>query len=165
LRPEAVAAVLPQADDIRWTVEPGRALVARAGIAVYQVGAVKWRDGQRLIVVDGGMGDNPRPALYGARYTALVQGKIDALPCDSARVMGRYCESGDVLVRDVPLPETAAGDLLIVPVSGAYHLSMASTYNLVPVPPAVLVREGNHRPLTRRTTIEDLLAREMDAHR
>lgn len=161
LLPEQVAAVLPWEEGIRWTVEPGRALVGRAGIAVYRVGAIKWRDGKRLIMVDGGMGDNPRPALYGARYAALAPTRMDVPTLEPARVLGRYCESGDVLARDVHLPEMQAGDLLAIPVSGAYHLSMASTYNLVPVPPAVLVGDGYHCSLTRRATPQDLLAREL----
>jgi diaminopimelate decarboxylase len=160
LLPEQVAAVLPEQDGIRWAVEPGRALAARAGVAVYRVGAVKWRDGQRLVVVDGGMGDNPRPALYGAGYTALAAEKMEAPRLEPAQVVGRYCESGDILVREAALPDVRAGDLLVVPVSGAYHLSMASAYNLVPPPAAVLVSDSGLAPLTRRATAEELLSRE-----
>lgn len=160
LSPDQVAAVLPGAEGLRWSVEPGRALVARAAVAVYRVGAVKLRDGRQMVAVDGGMGDNPRPALYGARYSAVAPGHMDAPHSHPAQVVGRYCESGDVLVEETLLPDLRAGDLLAIPVSGAYHLSMAGAYNLVPLPPAVLV-DGDHRQLTRRGTLADLLAREL----
>ncbi|GAC1462841.1 MAG: hypothetical protein PVSMB7_03650 [Chloroflexota bacterium] len=114
-----------------------------------------------MIAVDGGMGDNPRPALYGANYTAFAAHATlghDAVP---STVVGRFCESGDVLSRDVLLPRMARGDVLCIPVSGAYHLSMSSSYNLVPQPAAVMVANGEAHLLTRRATVDDLLAREV----
>lgn len=157
----AVAGALPRERSWSLTAEVGRSLVARAGVALYRVGSVKRRGGRRLIAVDGGMGDNPRPALYGSPYTALAPGHLGEPPSDGAEIVGRYCESGDVLVRDAALPEVAAGDLLLIPVSGAYHLSMSSTYNGVPQPAVVLVGNGRHHLLTRRGTPDDLFAREM----
>ncbi|HZU11644.1 MAG TPA: diaminopimelate decarboxylase [Chloroflexota bacterium] len=155
-----IGAAIPGAD-FRWGVEPGRALVARAGIAVYRVGAVKRISGRRLVAVDGGMGDNPRPALYGARYTGFIVGKEDAAPEGPATVVGRYCESGDILVHDVALPAVQAGDLLAVPMSGAYQLSMASAYNLVPPPAAVLVDAGRAQLIRRRLTTQEILAADL----
>lgn len=147
----------------RLVVEPGRAIVATAGVTVYRVAAVKRHAGGRVFVaVDGGMSDNPRPALYGAQYTARLIGR----PCSVARepmtVVGRHCEAGDRIAVDVALPgDIQAGDLLAVPCTGAYHHSMASTYNLVARPPLVGVAAGTATPLVRRETIEDLLARDL----
>jgi diaminopimelate decarboxylase len=107
------------------------------------------------------MGDNPRPALYGAHYSILPASSPFALAVGPADVAGRYCESGDILARDVCLPHLEAGDFLCVPVSGAYQLAMSSAYNLVPQPAVVLVREGQSRLITRRATIADLFSREI----
>jgi diaminopimelate decarboxylase len=158
---DAVSGSLPP--ERRWhiAVELGRALVARAGLAAYRIGSVKWRDERRLIAVDGGMGDNPRPALYGSPYTAISVEQAGLPAVGPADVVGRYCESGDVLARNVPLPEVAAGDHLVVPVSGAYQLSMTSSYNGVPLPAVVLVSEGRPRLISRRGTVEDVLGREV----
>jgi diaminopimelate decarboxylase len=165
LSPETVARALgpvfESSPGFKLAVEPGRALVARSGVAVYRIGSVKVSDERRIISVDGGMGDNPRPALYGARYSVLRAASPFAPAVGPADVVGRYCESGDILARDVPLPQVAAGDLLCVPVSGAYQLSMASAYNLVPQPAAVLVANGQSRLITRRATVEDVLSREI----
>ena len=147
----------------RLTVEPGRAIVGPAAVALYQVAAVKRRPGVRTFVaVDGGMSDNPRPALYGARYTARVVGRpLRAMP-RPVTVVGRHCESGDILATDVPLPEDVrAGDLLAVPVAGAYQCSMASSYNLVGRPPVVAVSDGGCRLLVRRETEADLFSRDL----
>jgi diaminopimelate decarboxylase len=165
--PDQVAASIGPAfagTGLRPAVEPGRWLTARAGLALYQVEAVKRVDGRRLVAVDGGMGDNPRPALYGARYTALLPDRVDAPPTGPADVVGRYCEAGDVLVQAVALPEVKRGDLVGVPVSGAYQISMASSYNLVPPPAVVLVEAGRSHLLTRRPTAADLLAWEILPH-
>jgi diaminopimelate decarboxylase len=124
------------------------------------VQSVKRTGKGRIVAVDGGMGDNPRPALYGARYWAIAADAPDAAPVGTADVVGRYCESGDVLARNVPMPEVQAGDLVCVPMSGAYQLSMASAYNLVPQPAAVLVRDGITTLLVRRATVDDLLSRD-----
>ncbi|NTW01813.1 MAG: diaminopimelate decarboxylase [Oscillochloris sp.] len=145
------------------TVEPGRSIIARAGVALYRVVARKLgSDGATLYLhVDGGMADNIRPALYGARYTALLANRADAPPGPPVAVAGRYCESGDVLLREALLPPAQPGDVLAVAVAGAYTLSMASTYNLVPRPAVLLVRDGQARLIQRRETEEDLLARDL----
>src|SRR5581483_10184843 len=124
-------------------LEPGRSLVARAGVTLYTVGSVKSTGTDaRFVAVDGGMSDNPRPALYGARYTAVVAGRVEAEPDGDYAVAGKHCESGDVLIDRVALPQPERGDILAVPVTGAYTLSMSSSYNVVPRPAAVLVRDG-----------------------
>jgi diaminopimelate decarboxylase len=128
---------------------------------VYRVVAVKARTDRRIVAVDGGMGDNPRPALYGARYTGLSVEDPIGDPVGRADIVGRYCESGDVIVRGVPLPVVRTGDLIAVPMSGAYQLAMASQYNLVPSPAAALVSDGNSRLIVRRAVIEDLLGRDV----
>lgn len=142
------------------TVEPGRAIVGRAGVAVYTVGGIKRIPGVRTYVsVDGGMGDNIRPALYEARYTVVAVAQPNAEPDETVTIAGKYCESGDVLARDVPVPELAPGDLVALPASGAYNLSMASNYNMEPRPAVVLVdADGGYRLIRRRETYTDLLA-------
>ena len=145
----------------RLQLEPGRSLVARAGVAIYRVGTVKQAGGRRWLLLDGGLADNPRPALYYARYSALPVRDPLRPAADSAWLAGPYCESGDVLIQDLPLPEVQPGDLLAVPVSGAYHLSMAGNYNGARRP-AVLWLEGGHAHLVqRRERVADLLAREV----
>lgn len=145
-------------------IEPGRAIAGPAGVALYRVLAVKHTGKTVFVAVDGGMSDNPRPALYGARYAPrLISGRPAAEPV-SATVVGRHCEAGDVLAADVPLPgDVRPGDLLAVPVAGAYQLSMASGYNLVGRPPIVAVREGTARLLVRRETLQDLRGRDIGA--
>jgi diaminopimelate decarboxylase len=141
--------------------EPGRSLVARAGVTLYTVGAVKATGTTTIYVaVDGGMSDNPRPALYGARYTALLANRADAAPDGFYAVAGKHCESGDVLIDRVELPAPRRGDLLAVPATGAYTLAMSSAYNALPRPAAVLVKDGKARLIRRRETIDDLLALE-----
>ena len=144
----------------RLALEPGRALVARSGVTLYRVRTVKRLDGLTWVAVDGGMSDNPRPQLYGARYTALAAARADEPATETVSIAGLHCESGDVLVDDVVLPPSRPGDLLAVPVTGAYTLAMASSYNATPRPAAVLVREGDARLIRRRETIDDLLALE-----
>lgn len=146
-------------------VEPGRSVVGQAAITIYRVGVVKETgdDEIRYVNVDGGMSDNPRPALYQARYRALLAERAHEPPTRPWWIAGVHCESGDVLVEDAPLPEPRAGDLLVVPATGAYAASMASTYNLVPRCAVVLVGDGGHRVLLARETIQDLLARDVDA--
>ena len=142
-------------------LEPGRSLVSRAGVTLYTVGNVKRASAATTYVtVDGGMSDNPRPAMYNARYTALLAGQADAEPAEAYTVAGKHCESGDVLIERVELPAPQRGDVLAVPVTGAYTLAMSSTYNAVPRPAAVLVADGNARVIRRRETVEDLLALE-----
>ncbi len=146
---DALGGALPENRTWRLGVELGRALVARAGVAVYRIGSIK-RRGERLMAVDGGMGDNPRPALYGSAYAAISVEHTLSPDVGPAEIVGRYCESGDVLARNVPLPEVTAGEHLLVPVSGAYQLSMASSYNGVPPPAVVLVGNGQCRLVAGR---------------
>jgi diaminopimelate decarboxylase len=142
----------------RLVMEPGRAIVARAGVALYTAGPRKVVPGGRtFLAVDGGMGDNARPALYGARYHAALVARMTAPPEETVCVVGRYCESGDVLVQEATLPRAAPGELVGVPVAGAYQLPMASNYNLVPRPAVVFVGEGRARLVRRREALDDLL--------
>ena len=158
---DAIGGELSALHGVRLAVEPGRALVARAALAVYEVGAVKRAQSGRIVAVNGGMGDNPRPALYGAAYSAFVPNRPLDCGIGPADVVGRYCESGDILAREVDLPEVDRGDLVAVPMSGAYQVAMSSTYNLVPGPAVVLVDGRDVRLLSRRPDISDLLHREV----
>lgn len=145
----------------RLFVEPGRAIVGPAGVALYTVGSVKEIPGVRTYVaVDGGMADNIRPALYGARYEALAATRLDEPATETVTIAGKYCESGDLLVQGARLPPLRPGDLLALPAAGAYQLAMASNYNLAPKPAVVLVQDGAARLIRRRQTIADLLAEE-----
>jgi diaminopimelate decarboxylase len=144
----------------RLVLEPGRALVGQAGVTLYRVRTVKRLEGVTWAAVDGGMSDNPRPQLYGARYTALSAGRADEPARETVSVAGLHCESGDVVIDDVALPPPRSGDLLAIPATGAYALAMSSNYNATPRPAAVLVRDGEARIIRRRETIEDLLALE-----
>jgi len=148
----------------RFSIEPGRAIVGPAGLTLYTVGTVKpvrVDDGlvRTYVSVDGGMSDNIRPALYGAQYHAEIVGRLSQAEPVLARVVGKHCESGDIVVHDVQLPgDVRAGDLLAVAATGAYGRSMASNYNQVPRPPVVAVTAGASRVLVRREMVEDLLA-------
>lgn len=146
----------------RLTVEPGRAISGPSGLTLYRVIAVK-RGGDRVFVaVDGGMSDNPRPALYGARYTVRMIGRRSREAMREVTVVGHHCESGDVVASDVPLPaDVGPGDLLVVAATGAYHHSMASTYNLTGRPPVVAMMGGRGRLVVRREEPEDLLQRDI----
>ncbi len=144
----------------RLLLEPGRALVGQAGVTLYRTRTVKRLDGVTWVAVDGGMSDNPRPELYGARYTALSAGRADEPATETVSLAGLHCESGDVLIDDVTLPPPRTGDLLAVPATGAYTLAMSSNYNVTPRPAAVLVRDGSARVIRRRETVDDLLASE-----
>jgi diaminopimelate decarboxylase len=147
----------------RLIVEPGRAIVARAGVALYTVGPRKvTSNGTTILAVDGGMGDNIRPALYGARYHAVLAERMNEPAVETVRVVGRYCESGDTLIEAVALPSAEPGNILAIPVSGAYHLPMASNYNLVPRPAVVFVQDGRARLVRRRETLEDVLRLERE---
>lgn len=135
----------------RLVIEPGRWMVARAGVALYTVGTTKTAgDGTRFVAIDGGMADNPRPALYQARYTACLAECPDAEPAQKVNLVGRFCESGDQLIPEIWLPEVSRGDLMVVPVSGAYQLSMASNYNLTPRPAVLWLEEGQVEVLQQR---------------
>jgi len=141
----------------RLIVEPGRAIVARAGVALYTVGPRKVTPNAVFVAVDGGMGDNPRPALYDARYHAALADRMTEAPSEVAHIVGRYCESGDALARAVPLPQALPGEPLAIPVSGAYHLPLASQYNLIPRPAVIFTRDGEVRLVRRRETLDDLI--------
>ncbi len=140
-------------------MEPGRSLVAAAGVTLYTVQDVKSIPGCRdYVLVDGGMTDNPRYALYGSRYTALIANRA-AAPADyTATIGGRCCESGDMIGEHMPIQHPAVGDTLAVLVTGAYNYSMASNYNRIPRPPVVMVKDGTDRLIVRRETMEDLTA-------
>ena len=142
-------------------LEPGRALVATAGITLYTVESVKdGAAGERIVAVDGGMSDNLRPMLYGASYAAAMAARVadGGVTCT---VVGKHCESGDVLVRDARLADPAPGDVLVTPVTGAYGHAMANNYNGVPRPPVVFCAGGDARVVVRRETYEDLHARDV----
>jgi diaminopimelate decarboxylase len=143
-------------------IEPGQAIINRAMLTLYRVLAVKHTAGGRTFVaVDGGMSDNPRPALYGARYTVRLV-RPSRAPDQTVTVVGRHCEAGDIIAADVPLrDDVRPGDLLAVPGTGAYGHSMASNYNMVTRPPVVAVRDGAARVLIRRETTSDLLIRDI----
>lgn len=145
----------------RLMLEPGRALVGQAGVTLYRVLNVKRLDGVTWVAVDGGISDNPRPELYGARYTALSASRADQPATETVSIAGLHCESGDVLIDDVSLPPPRPGDLLAVPATGAYTLAMSSNYNATPRPAAVLVAGGEARVVRRRETLDDLLALEV----
>ena len=143
-------------------IEPGRAIAGPAGIALYHVLAVKRTGDQLFVAVDGGMSDNPRPALYGVRYAPRLIGRHSTAGPARVTVVGRHCEAGDILAADVELPaDVRPGDLLAVPVAGAYHLSMASGYNLVGRPPVAAVRDGHARLLVRRESLDDIRSRDV----
>jgi diaminopimelate decarboxylase len=147
----------------RWTepveivLEPGRSLVGRAGVTLYRVGVLKESGGVHYAAIDGGMSDNPRPQLYGARYEALLANRADELADGVFRIAGKHCESGDVLIDAAELPHPRRGDLLAVPATGAYTLTMGSNYNGIPRPAVVLVRDGEARMIRRRESVEDVL--------
>lgn len=170
LAPEAVARTIGQivADEAERagfggalptvTIEPGRSIVGPAGVALYRVGSVKPIPGVRTYVaVDGGMADNIRPTTYGAVYMALLANRAHDPADSTVAIAGKYCESGDVLIREAHLPLPRVGDLLAVPASGAYHLAMASNYNMALRPAVVVVAAGRARLVRRRETYEDLL--------
>jgi len=139
-------------------IEPGRAIVAQAGVAFYAVGSIKEIPGVRkYICVDGGMGDNIRPALYEARYDVLVANKASDGESTNVTIAGKYCESGDILARDVSLASVSAGDIIAMPVSGAYSIPMSSNYNMVTRPAIVMVKDGKARLIRKRESYKDLM--------
>jgi diaminopimelate decarboxylase len=145
----------------RLILEPGRSLVGQAGVTLYEIGVVKRTGGVIYAAIDGGMSDNPRPQLYGSRYEALLAKRADQPPIGTYRIAGKHCESGDVLIESVELPEPQRGDVLAVPATGAYTLAMASNYNGVPRPAAVLVAGGEAELIRRRELLDDLLQFEL----
>jgi diaminopimelate decarboxylase len=148
--------------DAEITAEPGRSIVATAAVTAYTVGTIKEIPGVRTyIAVDGGMSDNPRPVLYGSGYEAFRAVDADAPRPMRAHIVGKHCESGDIIVRDAAIPEAlAVGDILCTPVTGAYGHSMGSNYNKVLRPAVVFVAKGDSRIVTERETYADLIARD-----
>ena len=147
--------------DKRLLLEPGRALVANSTVTLYTVQTVK-HNVSRWVAVDGGMSDNLRPMLYGSVYEAVIADRPLAAASEHFQIAGKHCESGDVIVRDAPLPDPAPGDIVATPVTGAYGYSLANNYNGVPRPPVVFCREGIARVVVRRERYEDLMARDVD---
>ncbi|TEU04119.1 MAG: diaminopimelate decarboxylase [Dehalococcoidia bacterium] len=142
----------------RLVMEPGRSIVGGAGVALYTVGAIKEIAGVRKYVsVDGGIADNIRPALYGAKYEAIVANKVADENLERVTVAGKFCQSGDILIQDIDLPKLEPGDIIAMPCCGAYCLSMASNYNASLKPPIVLVKDGKARLIRRRESYEDLM--------
>jgi diaminopimelate decarboxylase len=142
----------------RIFMEPGRSIIAEAGVTLYRVLVKKSvPGGKHYLAVDGGMGDNIRPALYQAEYRAAIDGKVDRADMETVTVAGRYCETGDVLMKDITLPVAAVGDLLVVFDTGAYNYSMASNYNRVPRPAVVLVHQGQDYLWVARESYQDLI--------
>jgi len=138
-------------------IEPGRAIVGRAGVALYRVGVVKDIPGVRCYVsVDGGMADNIRPALYGAKHEAVVANRMSESEAKKVTIAGKFCESGDILIENIALPPVSAGDIIAIPDCGAYCLPQASNYNASLKPAIVLVKEGKARLIRRRETLDDL---------
>jgi diaminopimelate decarboxylase len=157
---EYVEALLRHAPDgVTVLCEPGRSLVGNAGVTLYTVGTVKRIPGVRTYVaVDGGMSDNLRPMLYGARYDAEIADRFGG--DDVCTIAGMHCESGDVLVRDAVLDDPREGDVLVIPATGAYGHAMANNYNAVPRPPVIFCRDGDARVVVRRETYDDLTLRD-----
>lgn len=141
-------------------LEPGRSLVARAGVAVYRVGAIKRRGNKVWVLTDGGMTDNPRHAMYGARYSCLTVSNPGGERSELVSIAGPYCESGDVVIEDLLMPKVEIGELVAIPASGAYHLSMSSNYNGSRRPAVLWLDSEKVRVIQRRETIEDLMMRD-----
>jgi len=142
----------------RLIIEPGRAVVGQAGVALYKVGAIKEIPGiKKYVCVDGGISDNIRPALYGAKYEALVANKALEAEREVVTIAGKLCQSGDILIRDINLASVHPGDIIAIPVCGAYSIPMSSNYNAMPKPAIVMVKEGRARLIRRRETYQDLM--------
>ncbi|MDD4288309.1 MAG: diaminopimelate decarboxylase [Atribacterota bacterium] len=139
-------------------IEPGRSIVAEAGITLYRIGAIKEITGlKKYLIVDGGMADNPRPSLYDAKYEALIVDRLESNKTELVTIAGKFCESGDILIKNIELPRAESGDLIILFTTGAYHYSMANNYNGIPRPPVVLVNEGKHGLMVNRETYQDVI--------
>ncbi len=159
---ERITKALKGKDNIKLILEPGRSIVGTAGITLYTIGAIKDIPGiRKYILVDGGMADNPRPILYQAKYDAKIANKANDKPGEKVTVAGRFCESGDILIRDIKLPKIEVGDILAVLCTGAYGYSMASNYNRVGRPAMVLVNDRNATLIVKRETYDDLIANDV----
>ncbi len=142
------------------TIEPGRSIIASAGVALYRVGSVK-RAARTYVAVDGGMADNIRPTAYGAEYTAALANRVNDGDITNVAIAGKYCETGDILIQRVALPLPRPGDLVAIPAAGAYQLALASNYNMAPRPGVVVVADGAARPVARRETPDRMVAGEV----
>ena len=141
-------------------LEPGRALIGRSGVSIYKIGSIKSIPNVRnYISVDGGMGDNIRPALYGSEYSVFSVSKINSNEKSiKATIAGKFCESGDILAKDVYIPDPEINDLLVLPSSGAYNLAMSSNYNMQVRPAVIMITKGETKIIKRRETYKDLLS-------
>jgi diaminopimelate decarboxylase len=144
----------------RILLEPGRSLVANSTVTLYTVQTVK-RNVSTWVAVDGGMSDNLRPMLYGSKYEAAIASRMLATGGEICHLAGKHCESGDVIARDVTLPDPVPGDLIVTPATGAYGYAMSNNYNGVPRPPVVFCRDGDARAVVRRESYEDLMSRDV----
>jgi len=140
--------------------EPGRSIIGPCGVTLYRVGSIKQvPNGRKFISVDGGMADNPRPITYQAKYTAVAANKMNSKSLEKVTIAGRYCETGDLIIKDILLPKINTGDLIAVFSTGAYNYSMSSNYNMVPRPACVLVNNGKAEIVIERETYTDLMAK------
>ncbi|WP_330396838.1 diaminopimelate decarboxylase [Anaeromicrobium sediminis] len=143
-------------------IEPGRWIIGEAGITLYTIGAIKEIPNVRTYIgIDGGLPDNPRPALYKAHYEAVIANKMNEEIVNKVTIAGKCCESGDILIKDLEVPEIEPGDIIAVKSTGAYNYSMASNYNMIPRPPVVMIKDGVDRLVVRRETYDDILSREV----
>lgn len=143
-------------------IEPGRSIISTAGVTLYTLGSSKQvPKGKKYQAVDGGMADNPRPSMYKADYLAEIAGKPSDNPLQTVTIAGRFCESGDILIREINLPEIEEGDILCVFNTGAYNFSMASNYNRVPRPEMVLVNNSQSDIIVKRETLDDLVSKDL----
>ncbi len=144
---------------LKLAIEPGRSIICNSGVTLYTAGSYKQvPDGRKYIAVDGGMSDNPRPSMYQAKYTAIIANKANDKAEETVTIAGRYCESGDILIQDINLPEISSGDIICIPATGAYNYSMASQYNRVPRPAAIVVHKGRSDVIIKREVYQDLIA-------
>jgi diaminopimelate decarboxylase len=157
-----IAAVLKDKTDAKLVLEPGRSIAGTAGVTLYTVGGIKdIPEARKYVLVDGGMADNPRPILYQARYDAKIANKSNEPTAEKVTVAGRFCESGDILIKDINLPRVEVGDILAVLCTGAYNYSMASNYNRVGRPAMVLVAKGDAILIVKRESYDDLIANDV----
>ena len=143
-------------------LEPGRSIISTAGITLYTIGSSKQvPHGKKYVAVDGGMADNPRPSMYQANYSAEIANKKESATLQTVTIAGRFCESGDILIKDINLPEPVEGDILCVYNTGAYNYSMASNYNRVQKPQMVIVNNSKSDIIINRETLEDLISHDI----
>jgi diaminopimelate decarboxylase len=162
---ESIAKYLPNtppSDLPALYIEPGRSIVSTAGVTLYTIGSSKQvPHGTKYMAVDGGMSDNPRPSMYQAEYTAQIAGKPGAQTSQTVTIAGRFCESGDILIKNIKLPEPEEGDILCVFNTGAYNYSMSSNYNRVGKPAMVLVNNSKSDMIIGRETLDDLISHDV----